>query len=148
MHELVKIIPVNFMYSKQYDTYQTVYSYHLVQGFTRFTFLWFLIFLGNYLIYKISHYILLFVFFSHEIVVDIQYLRINTYNYFSGRGRGRDRFDVYLHMISIPITTNVVSTNPVHDEVYWIQHYVIKIVSGLPQVGGFLRLLRIPPSIK
>ena len=31
LHELKKIIPLNFIYSKQYDTYQTVYSYHLVQ---------------------------------------------------------------------------------------------------------------------
>jgi hypothetical protein len=33
-HELEKIIPLNFMYSKQYNTctYQTVYSYDLVQG--------------------------------------------------------------------------------------------------------------------
>jgi hypothetical protein len=42
----------------------------------------------------------------------------------------------------MPITTNVVSTNLVHDEVYSIQHYVIKVVSDLWQVGGFLRLLR------
>jgi hypothetical protein len=28
-----------------------------------------------------------------------------------------------------------------------IQHYVIKFVSDLRQVGGFLRVLRIPPSI-
>jgi hypothetical protein len=27
----------------------------------------------------------------------------------------------------MPITTAVVSSNPVHDEVYSIQHYVIKI---------------------
>jgi hypothetical protein len=32
----------------------------------------------------------------------------------------------------------VVSSNPVHGEVYSIQHYVIK-VSDLRQVGGFLR---------
>ena len=33
-------------------------------------------------------------------------------------------------------------------EVYSIQHYVIKFVSDLRQVGGFLRVLRFPPSIK
>jgi hypothetical protein len=32
LHELEKNIPLNFMHSKQYDTYQAVYSYHLVQG--------------------------------------------------------------------------------------------------------------------
>ena len=32
-------------------------------------------------------------------------------------------------MQSLPITTNVVSSNIVHDEVYSVLHYVIKIVS-------------------
>jgi hypothetical protein len=41
-----------------------------------------------------------------------------------------------------------VSSNPVHGEVYSIQHYVIKLVSDLRQVGGFLRVLRFPPPIK
>jgi hypothetical protein len=30
----------------------------------------------------------------------------------------------------VPITTNVVSSNPTHGEVYLIQHYVIKFVHG------------------
>ena len=37
----------------------------------------------------------------------------------------------------VPITTKVVSSNPVHDEEYLIQLYGIKFVSDLPQVGGF-----------
>jgi hypothetical protein len=37
-------------------------------------------------------------------------------------------------MQSVPITTNVVSSNPVHGKVYSIQHYVIKFVSDLGQV--------------
>jgi hypothetical protein len=37
-------------------------------------------------------------------------------------------------------TTNVVSSNPIHDEVYSIQHHVIKFVSYLRQVSGFLRV--------
>ena len=41
-------------------------------------------------------------------------------------------------MQSAPITTNVVSSNPDHGEVYLIQHYVIKFVSDLRQVCGFL----------
>jgi len=49
---------------------------------------------------------------------------------------------------SVPITTKVVSWNPVYGEVYTIQHYVIKFVSDLRQVGGFLRFLRFPPPIK
>jgi len=46
------------------------------------------------------------------------------------------------------IHTKVVSSNPVHGEVYSIQHYVIKFVSDLRQLGAFLRLLRFPPPIK
>jgi hypothetical protein len=46
--------------------------------------------------------------------------------------------DLHLHMQSEPITTNVVSSNPAHGELYSIQHYVIKFVGDLRQVGGFL----------
>jgi hypothetical protein len=49
---------------------------------------------------------------------------------------------------SVPVTNKVVSSNPVHGEVYSIQHYVIKLVSDLRQVGVFLRILRFPPPIK
>ena len=42
----------------------------------------------------------------------------------------------------------VVNLNPVHGEVYLIQHYVIKFVRDLWQVSGFLRELRFPPPIK
>jgi hypothetical protein len=37
-------------------------------------------------------------------------------------------------MQSVPTTTKVVSSNP---EVYSIQHYMIKFVRDLRQVGGF-----------
>jgi hypothetical protein len=53
--------------------------------------------------------------------------------------RGRDR----MH-----ITTNVVSSNPALGEVHSIQHYVIKFVSDLRQIGGFLRVFQFPPPIK
>ena len=46
----------------------------------------------------------------------------------------------------VPITTNVVSSNPVHGEVYLIQHYVIKFVSDLRQVDGFQRVTGTPVS--
>ena len=52
------------------------------------------------------------------------------------------------YMQSVPIDTKIVLANPVHDEVYSIQHYMIKFVSDLRQVGGFLRVLRFPPPIK
>jgi hypothetical protein len=41
-----------------------------------------------------------------------------------------------------------VSCNPVHSEVYSIQHYVIKLVIDLRQVGGLLQVLLFPPPIK
>jgi hypothetical protein len=44
--------------------------------------------------------------------------------------------------------TKVVSSNPVHGEVYSMQHYVIKFVSDLQQIGGFLWALWFPPPIK
>ena len=50
----------------------------------------------------------------------------------------------YIH-VYVPITNKAVSSNPVHVEVYSIQHHVIKFVSDLRQVGGFLLF---PPPIK
>jgi hypothetical protein len=41
-------------------------------------------------------------------------------------------------MQSVPITTKVVSSNPAHGEVYPIQHYVIKFVCEVRQVGNNL----------
>jgi hypothetical protein len=55
---------------------------------------------------------------------------------------GRNRMQLPMQPVSI--TTNVVSFNPV----YLIQHYVIKFVSDLQQVNGFLRVLLFPASIK
>ena len=43
-------------------------------------------------------------------------------------------------MQSVPITTKVVSSNPADGEVYLIQRYVIKFVSDLRQVIGFLQV--------
>ena len=53
-----------------------------------------------------------------------------------------------LSVQTVPITTNIVSSNPVHGKVYSIQHYVIKFASDLRQVGGFLRVIRFPQPIK
>ena len=58
------------------------------------------------------------------------------------------QLDLQLPMPSVPITTKVVSLNLVHGKVYLIQHYEIKFVSDLRQVGGFLRVLWFPPPIK
>ena len=51
-------------------------------------------------------------------------------------------------MQSVPIIGAIVSSNLDQDEVYKLQHYVMKFVSDLRQVGGFLRVLRFPPAIK
>ena len=56
--------------------------------------------------------------------------------------------DLQLPVESVPIATKVVSSNPVHGEVYSIQLYVIKFVSDFLQVDGFLLALRFPPPIK
>ena len=55
---------------------------------------------------------------------------------------------IVLHVQLVPITIKVLSLNPIHGEVYSIQHYVIKFVSDFLQVAGFLRVLCFPPPIK
>jgi hypothetical protein len=56
--------------------------------------------------------------------------------------------DLQLPVPSVPILTKVVRSNPVHGEVYSIQHYVIMFISDLRQVGGCLRVLQFTPPIK
>ena len=54
--------------------------------------------------------------------------------------------DIQLTMQLVNITTNVVSSDPDHGEVYSIQHYVMKFANdGRSMV---FRGLRFPPSIK
>jgi hypothetical protein len=67
------------------------------------------------------------------------------WNYFKIFGvkllnRGRDCMDLQLPVQSVPITTKVVSSNSAQGEVYSIQHYVIKFVSDLRPVRGFLKV--------
>jgi len=40
------------------------------------------------------------------------------------------------------------STNPANGEMYTVQHYAIKFVNDLQQVGGFLWVLQVSPLIK
>jgi len=56
--------------------------------------------------------------------------------------------DLQLPVQYVPINIKIVSSYPVHGEVYSIQHYLIKCVSHLRQVVDFLRPLRFPPPIK
>ena len=46
--------------------------------------------------------------------------------------------DLQLTVESVLITSNVMRSNPIHDEMYSIQHYVIKFVSDSRQVSSFL----------
>ena len=48
----------------------------------------------------------------------------------------------------MPITTKVVSSNPTHGKVQSIQDYVIKFISDLWQVSGFLRVLQVSSTNK
>ena len=51
-------------------------------------------------------------------------------------------------MQSGPITTNDISSNPAHGEVYLIQHYVMKFISDFCKGGGYLRVIRFPYTNK
>ena len=75
-------------------------------------------------------------------------LMFTTQSDWNGDRRSRDRIDVGF--------TTTYAISAYH---YWccefesrlrrdVKHYVIKFVSDLRQVGGFLRVLRIPPPIK
>ena len=56
--------------------------------------------------------------------------------YEGGGSRGSEIYYLYNQWLS-PLLINVASSNPAHVEVYSI-HYVIKFVSDLQLVGGFL----------
>jgi hypothetical protein len=47
------------------------------------------------------------------------------------------QLNLQLPVQSVPITAKVVSSNPAHRELYSIEHYVIKFVSDMGQVGWF-----------
>ena len=55
------------------------------------------------------------------------------------RGHHDCNLHLQLPMQSVPITAQVVSSNPVHGKVYLI-HNVIKFFSDWRQVGGFLQV--------
>ena len=79
--------------------------------------------------------------------------RSNILQIYANQSRGSSyvvvcSWDLQQPVKSVPITINVVGSNPVHGEVYSIQHYVIKFVSDLRQVRSFLWVLRFPPPIK
>ena len=60
------------------------------------------------------------------------------------------QLDLQLPVQAVPITTMVVSSNPIHDQVQSMQYYVIEFVSDQRQAGCFLLTLRFrfPSPIK
>ena len=60
----------------------------------------------------------------------------------------KEQESIYNHLYNQYLSPVILSLKPVHGEVYSIQHYVIKFVSDLRHVCGFLRVLRFPQLIK
>jgi hypothetical protein len=80
-------------------------------------------------------------FCAYDIYLYIAFILLQVNCSIAGDRRSRNRMVVGF----TTIIANVVRSNPAHDEVYSIQHYVIKFVSDFRQVGCFLRS---PPPIK
>jgi hypothetical protein len=59
-----------------------------------------------------------------------------------GTGHGRDRMVVGFTTTSARSPLRLWIPSPAHDEMYSIQHYVIKFFIDLRQVGGFLWVLQ------
>jgi hypothetical protein len=78
--------------------------------------------------------------------LSLYYIGYNVYRHFQPYFSYivADSFMIFNYIIN----TNIVSTNPAHEEVYSIQHYVIQFVSDLWQVGGFLRIPRVSSANK
>ena len=73
-------------------------------------------------------------FYIFRPIYYMYFIFIYVYLIIAGDRRGRDRIAVgfshlQLYVKSVPTATNVVSSNPVHGEVYSIQLCVIKFVS-------------------
>ena len=94
-------------------------------------------------VFSIQHYVIVTQFYKHYV---IKFVRGQSWSWSHGSW-----IHVQLPMQSVAITSKVVSSNSIQVEVYRnysIQHYVIKFVSDLRQVGGFLLALRFLPPIK
>ena len=74
---------------------------------------------------------------------------LSEWYHICGVGRhGRDRMVVGLATAYVSSVTKGVGWNPAHRGMHSTQHYVIKFISVLRQVGCFLRVLRLPPPIE
>jgi hypothetical protein len=85
-----------------------------------------------------------------KVIVNLYFILINLINsktaihmqisfYRSTDCTSLPMWSIWWPVQSVPITTKVVSSYLLHGELYSIQHYVIKFVSDLRQVGGYLR---------
>jgi hypothetical protein len=76
------------------------------------------------------------------------FYKVLSYRKRGSHGRDCKSMVIQLPMQPVPITTKVVNSIPAHCEVYSIQHYVIKFVSDLQWVSGFLQVHRFSPPVK
>jgi len=64
--------------------------------------------------------------------LSLSHIFILTFNIMKGSSwPWSDGSWIYNYLCTSPINTEVVSSNTVHGEMYSIQHYVIKFLSGL-----------------
>jgi hypothetical protein len=75
----------------------------------------------------------------------LTHLYIQMYNMRGCRDRDSMVVVFYNYLCNLPITTNVVSSNPTQARCTTLYD---KVCQYLRQVGGFLWVLRFPPSIK
>ena len=68
-------------------------------------------------------------------------LSIDSKYWYIRGGRGHDCIGSWIYNYLCISPLKVVSLNPVHGEVYLIQHYVINLVRDMRQVSDFLRVL-------
>jgi hypothetical protein len=104
-------------------------------------------------VYSIQHYVIKFVSYLQQVIDFLRGLRAPPPIKLTAPNITEILLKVALNTINlnqtkpVQIITKVVSSNPAHSEVYSIQLYVIKFVSDMRQVGGFLWVLRFSPAI-
>jgi hypothetical protein len=91
--------------------------------------------MGHFLLMKKPTFLklcsIIVIIITNSVIIIYIYIVFHCCQYHCGRFQ--------LPVQSVPITTKIVSSNPVHGEMYSIQYYVIKFVNDLRQVGGFHR---------
>ena len=70
--------------------------------------------------------------------LQIQFIKVSCFPSQSGATMIIWQLDLQLPVQSMPITTKVLTSNPVHGEVYLIKHYVISLSVVFSRYSGFL----------